>query len=173
MTTKNMRWIAEQLERDLPKAKLDLLEPSGKGIGWTLDVEFRGHFVVVQWSPNTHFAIATPSDDDGYGAAATETYRDAEDTYDRVLYLLMTGERALSKRDRLQALREHRRVSQDVLAKALKVSQASVSKTERRQDILVSTLASYIEGLGGELVVIAKFPTENIQLDFPGSAPGD
>jgi len=42
----------------------------------------------------------------------------------------------------------------------MKVSQAHISQTERRADVLLSTLQSYVEGLGGELLVLAKSPAK-------------
>ncbi|HEX2688684.1 MAG TPA: hypothetical protein VHN14_18810 [Kofleriaceae bacterium] len=48
----------------------------------------------------------------------------------------------------------------------MKVSQAHICQTERRPDVLLSTLQSYVEGLGGELLVLAKFPGETIELEF-------
>jgi len=49
-------------------------------------------------------------------------------------------------------------VSQEDLAKLLKVSQASISKVESRTDLHVSTVAAYIAALGGELELVARFP---------------
>jgi len=59
------------------------------------------------------------------------------------------------------ALPELRRafdVSQEDLAKLLKVTQASVSKVETRSDLHLSTLVAYIEALGGEVEILAHFP---------------
>ena len=59
------------------------------------------------------------------------------------------------------ALAELRRaldVSQEDLAKLLKVSQASVSKMENRSDLHVSSVAAYITALGGQLELVARFP---------------
>jgi len=58
----------------------------------------------------------------------------------------------------LPELRRALDVSQEDLAKLLKVSQASVSKTENRTDLHVSTIAAYIAALGGELELVAHFP---------------
>ena len=65
----------------------------------------------------------------------------------------------------LQRLREHREVSQETLADLMRVSQATVSKTERREDMLLSTLRTFVEALGGRLQVVAKFPSESIELN--------
>jgi len=58
----------------------------------------------------------------------------------------------------LQELRLVRKLSQQELAKQLGVKQAEISKIEHRADVYVSTLRSYIEGMGGSLEIIAKFP---------------
>ncbi len=49
-------------------------------------------------------------------------------------------------------------LTQADVAKLLDVTQALVSKFERRDDVLVSSLYAYIEALGGELELRAKFP---------------
>jgi serine/threonine protein kinase len=58
----------------------------------------------------------------------------------------------------IQELRAARRLSQDALAVVLKTGQSSVSKLERRTGMYVSTLRSYIEAMGGELEITARFP---------------
>lgn len=58
----------------------------------------------------------------------------------------------------LQALRKARARSQKQVGERLKVKQAEVSKIERRTDLYVSTLRHYIEAVGGELEIIARFP---------------
>ena len=59
----------------------------------------------------------------------------------------------------LQELRQHRaELTQDEVAELLRVTQAFVSKFERRHDVLLSTLYGYIQALGGELELRVKFP---------------
>ncbi len=58
----------------------------------------------------------------------------------------------------LHELRQARQLSQEQLANMLHVKQASISKLERRTDMYISTLRSYIEAVGGELEIVAKFP---------------
>lgn len=58
----------------------------------------------------------------------------------------------------LNELRRTRRVTQGVLASAMRTSQSEVSKMEQRTDVFVSTLQSYIRALGGELDIVARFP---------------
>ena len=58
----------------------------------------------------------------------------------------------------LRELRKAHHRSQDALARTLRVKQAAVSKLERRTDMYVSTLRSYIEAMGGQLDIVATFP---------------
>jgi len=64
---------------------------------------------------------------------------------------------------RLAGLRKHRKASQIEVAKRLAVSQANVSQIERG-DVKVSTLASYVDALGGELEMHAVFDDERVPL---------
>jgi hypothetical protein len=44
------------------------------------------------------------------------------------------------------------------LARALGVKQETVSRLEQRSDMLLSTLRGYVEAMGGQLELLAKFP---------------
>ncbi|MDQ6944618.1 MAG: helix-turn-helix domain-containing protein [Candidatus Eremiobacteraeota bacterium] len=62
------------------------------------------------------------------------------------------------ERMRLPELRKMRNLSQTTIAKLLEISQGDVSKLERRTDMYLSTLRSYIEAAGGKLQIVAQFP---------------
>lgn len=64
----------------------------------------------------------------------------------------------------LRALREMTGKTQEELAESLKASQGQVSVMERREDHLLSTLRRYVEALGGELEVLAKFDDKQVRL---------
>jgi transcriptional regulator with XRE-family HTH domain len=64
----------------------------------------------------------------------------------------------------LRGLRELLGKTQQEIAVLLERSQSQVSETERRQDVRLSTLRSYVEALGGELEVIASFGDKRIKL---------
>ena len=68
------------------------------------------------------------------------------------------------RREDLRGLRELLGKTQEELAALLERSQSQVSETERRQDVLLSTLRSYVKALGGELEVIANFGDKRIRL---------
>jgi predicted XRE-type DNA-binding protein len=57
-----------------------------------------------------------------------------------------------------------RELSQTRLAEVLEIAQSEVSKIEHRTDLYLSTLRSYIEAMGGELDIIARFPDGAIRV---------
>ena len=57
-----------------------------------------------------------------------------------------------------QDLRKARANTQAHLAKELGVSQKDVSRIEKHADLLLSTLAGYVETMGGKLSLVAEFP---------------
>lgn len=65
----------------------------------------------------------------------------------------------------LQELRQARKLSQEQLAEKLHLKQANISRLERRTDMYISTLRSYIEAMGGELDIIAKFPEGEVHIN--------
>jgi DNA-binding XRE family transcriptional regulator len=64
----------------------------------------------------------------------------------------------------LRELREAREKTQQDLANAFGTSQASISQMEKRTDIYVSTLRRYIQALGGDLEITARFPSGEVRL---------
>ena len=58
----------------------------------------------------------------------------------------------------LRDLRKARALTQAQISQALNMSQDGVSRLERRSDLLLSTLRSYIEAMGGKLKISAEFP---------------
>src|SRR5437879_4140119 len=58
----------------------------------------------------------------------------------------------------LRDLRHAQHLTQERMAELLGVEQENVSRIERRADLLLSTLASYVAAMGGTLRLIAEFP---------------
>jgi DNA-binding XRE family transcriptional regulator len=72
------------------------------------------------------------------------------------------------------ALAELRRAlgfSQEELAGLLDVKQPSIAKLEQRTDMYISTLRDHIHALGGELIMIARFPDRDVKLSSLGVRP--
>jgi transcriptional regulator with XRE-family HTH domain len=65
----------------------------------------------------------------------------------------------------LDELRAARQLTQENLATVLGVKQASISKMERRADMYVSTLAKFIEAMGGTLEIRAHFPEGSVRIN--------
>lgn len=64
----------------------------------------------------------------------------------------------------LAQLRKARRLSQASLGEILHVEQPAVAKLEKRADMYVSTLRHFIEAMGGELDVVARFPDHAVHI---------
>ncbi|MGI0084649.1 MAG: helix-turn-helix domain-containing protein [Nitrososphaerales archaeon] len=65
----------------------------------------------------------------------------------------------------LDELREARELTQEQLARILRVNQAAVSKMERRADMYLSTLQGIIKAMGGELEIRAIFPDGVVRIN--------
>jgi hypothetical protein len=60
----------------------------------------------------------------------------------------------------LRELRRLRKLTQTRLSKKLKIGQEGVSRIEKRTDLYLSTLRDYVEGVGGELTLVVRFPDQ-------------
>lgn len=58
----------------------------------------------------------------------------------------------------LQELRKAKEMTQVQLARTLGIQQATVAKYERQSDLLLSTLTSYVQAMGGNLRLMVEFP---------------
>ena len=60
----------------------------------------------------------------------------------------------------LREMRRLRKLTQARLSKKLKIGQEGVSRIEKRSDLYISTLRSYVEGVGGKLSMVVEFPDQ-------------
>jgi len=58
----------------------------------------------------------------------------------------------------LQALRKARALTQVQLASILGKNQVAIAQLEKRTDMLLSTLRSYVQAMGGNLSLVVQFP---------------
>ena len=58
----------------------------------------------------------------------------------------------------LRDLRQAQHLTQERMAALMGVEQENVSRLERRADLLLSTLSSYVAAMGGKLRLVAEFP---------------
>jgi DNA-binding XRE family transcriptional regulator len=81
-------------------------------------------------------------------------------------------QRLIAEEVALRHLRQAHRLTQQSMAKLLHIDQAGISKIESRSDMLLSTLRSYIEAMGGSLRLLAEFPDGVAELSSLGEALG-
>jgi len=74
---------------------------------------------------------------------------------------------ALAELERIgfSKLRQARQQTQVAVAEKLGIPQGSVSRMERQQDILLSTLGEFVEALGGRLEMRVVFPEASFELE--------
>jgi DNA-binding XRE family transcriptional regulator len=60
----------------------------------------------------------------------------------------------------LRNIRKAQKLTQEQMAKALNVGQDSISRLEKRSDMMLSTMRGYIEAMGGSLELVAQFPKQ-------------
>ena len=64
----------------------------------------------------------------------------------------------------LAEVRRALKLSQEEIGQTLQIKQGSVAKIEKRTDMYVSTLRRFIEAMGGELEIVARFPDHAIKI---------
>ncbi|MDE2516889.1 MAG: XRE family transcriptional regulator [Rhodospirillales bacterium] len=70
----------------------------------------------------------------------------------------------LSEAMNLAELRLALKLSQEEIGQTLQINQGSVAKVEKRADMYVSTLRRFIEAMGGELEIVARFPDHAVKI---------
>lgn len=60
----------------------------------------------------------------------------------------------------LKDLRKRAGQTQEEMAASLGVGQETISRLEKRSDMLLSTLHHYVETIGGHLTLVATFPDQ-------------
>ena len=71
---------------------------------------------------------------------------------------------ALREEMTLAELRQARQLTQATLSDTLHVGQAAVAKMEKRTDMYVGNLRRFVEAMGGQLDVVARFPEGSVKI---------
>jgi DNA-binding XRE family transcriptional regulator len=164
--------LETRLRQSFPDAQLVVSEPvAPDGVGF-LDISRNGHVVAVQWQPKWHFGVSSP-EEHGYGEKPDEVFRTAEEAAVRIVDLLNTRKKTEPPPEvTLRELRAEKQLAQATLGHLLGVSQPAVSKLERNVSrMMVATLRTVIEAMGGKLVLQAQFPDGTVrQIIFDDAA---
>lgn len=70
----------------------------------------------------------------------------------------LRGAELIAEEMTLAELRRARKLTQVRVAKELGITQDSVSRLEKRSDLLLSTLRKTVKSMGGNLSLVAEFP---------------
>lgn len=73
---------------------------------------------------------------------------------------------SLRPRPRLVDVRQARSFTQADVAGAMGVGQENIAALERRDDPRLSTLIRYVQALGGELELVARFGEERVPIGY-------
>lgn len=77
---------------------------------------------------------------------------------DRQAKIAAEAERLHAEYLTLQELRKAKELTQTNLAETLGIRQATIAQMEKRSDLMLSTLRSYVEAMGGSLKLMVEFP---------------
>ena len=155
------------LLRDLD-VRSEIDEPADPNGEWWIDLSFGGFSTNVAWRSNRGFGIFT-SVGDAYGDRPDEIYREPEQAAKRLRQLA-----ARAKDDhaamRLGELRKLLDKPQTVIARSLNRDQGFISRFERQDDALLSTVRDYVEALGGEVRLVVRFDGFEAPVSLPAKA---
>jgi hypothetical protein len=82
----------------------------------------------------------------------------AEESEETQLWVKQRAAELIAEELNLRELRRLRKLTQARLSRKLKIGQEGVSRIEKRTDLYISTLRSYVEGVGGKLSLVVELP---------------
>src|SRR5689334_14807139 len=77
---------------------------------------------------------------------------------------------ALREEMTLEDLRKARDLSQEEMGEAMGIGQPAIAKLEKRSDMHISNLRRYVEALGGELEITARFAEARVVITNVGDS---
>lgn len=166
-TLKNaIEQLVDQIQERFPQAELSLDTPDFAEASWWLDLRLADYQLAVEWRPEFGFGLSSRSES-VYGELSDEVYSSQEEAYRRIVQLLLSSSRTTEVRSlSLAELRRERDLTQTDLAQRLTMKQASLSKMERREDILLGSLRSLVQAMGGVLEIRASFSDSVVRIQF-------
>jgi predicted transcriptional regulator len=72
---------------------------------------------------------------------------------------------ALRQQMSLAELRQARKLTQDALGQTKQVGQPAIAKLEKRTDMYVGNLRRFVEAMGGELEIVARFTDGDVTIN--------
>ena len=158
--------LKAKIESKIPEVKASITAPPNPTGTRFLYVTFGDRQAVVEWVPlGGGLGISSFDREPIFGEGADETYYSIEKAAERLKEVLADRQATQPTADvLLDKLRARIGMSQVELANALGISQPTLSKIERRRDMLLSTIIKVVKGLGGILEINARFPTGRVRI---------
>lgn len=100
----------------------------------------------------------------GYKTGTVEYTPEYSATVRRRISQRGLSKQELPEEEPLKAVRELRKRSQLLVASQLGTTQSEISRLERREDALISTVSAYVKSLGGTLDLVARFPGLHVRV---------
>jgi DNA-binding XRE family transcriptional regulator len=120
-----------------------------------------GYLIEIEWQRNRGFGIAAGKDM-VFGSGVDEIYGSPSTTLTRIQHLVETGEDTVNDAAlELAELRKLRGLLQKDVAERVGISKSGLAQMERPASLAsmqIDTLQRLIAGMGGELVLTARFP---------------
>lgn len=158
------------LQERFESIKTTIDAPANSDGIWWLDCVFNERLVTVEFNPKLGIGISS-REGALFGEKSDETVSNVEDAFRRVVRIYLSNTDTAAPREfSLRELRESQSMTQVEMAKTLSVSQASISKLENREDVLVGTLSSLISAMGGRLEIRALFSDSVLNIHIGKSA---
>ena len=157
--------FVDLMRRECPEARVAIDVPRDPKGEWMIDVS-QGRFrTSVAWRSARGFGIFT-APDQGIGDRPDELYKRPDDACARVVQLIRRGRPGPpSAFMMLKELRQLMHTSQVDLAQTMQKDQAFISRLEGRDDMLLSSLIQFIEAMGGQLELRARFENWEARID--------
>lgn len=106
----------------------------------------------------------------GYKTGTVEYTPEFSATVRRRIQQHWLSKQQLPQEESLRAVRKLRKRGQRFVAAQLDTTQSEISRLERREDALISTIAAYVRALGGTLDLVARFPGLHVRIKLGPAA---
>jgi hypothetical protein len=159
-----------EVKARLPGVRVGIDAPDDPAGEWWLDLQCGKFRSAVAWRAGRGFGIHTTAG--GFGERPDEVYRRTMLAAQRIEQLWAHWRRSKTIVPLwLPEVRSLMGAAQTTLAAALACNQPAVSRFEQREDVKLSTLAAYVQAMGGRLEVRVCFPDWDAVIALP-AVPG-
>lgn len=160
-----MAELVSGLQLALPQAIIKVDRPRDPDGEWFVDLEDGAFQAPIAWRTSFGFGLFTSTE--GFGDRPSEIFKTAEHAVMRLLQIRQDWEKSHSIQPvTLGQLRQLTGMQQADIAEALDLNQPAISRFEKRDDVKISTLTSYLEAMGGRLDIRAHFNELGISVDL-------